>query len=857
MDTTPSYRPDGFWCCAQLTMAAAEFEATPLQEYTLDANNDDQPSSDIQSNETVSRSAMLAIESNLNVLECMGGACDRDDALALAARLSNIGKTGDVWEESASRAIGLMSKGGAKKDDLTKLAMEATNQMNNDALVRSEPLSSFHKMRLSMRAAGDFRQAAENRATVRRILPLLKQRGMPVHDETRERQLRHERNALIHSLIGGELSRERAWMIHPDSTALLAWNIMLVLCLVGLIVAVPLRCAFRRAQPLWIWAFYYCDCVFCLDVAVSLATGFFDGPVVCMAPKRAALNYVRRWFLWEIGTIIPFASIGDMLVAPSSNDSRGRPHNPTAWVTWQLLSLLKLTKLRRLHAQLIDPLEEKAIDAHIVSRVTVSLFKLTATYFVIVHLVGCGYWALSKLTEPRWSAHRDWTDDEWRSSGPAQRSFCPHYKVRSKLLSGQYAESFHWATYATYAGLSTSKGVGSMPLKRPQTNYETFCLMVGVMVLASIIGTFSALIDEFRGGNRERRDTLRELDQYFRARYVPEDTRITTRRYVLFLLDRKILTGSSAAKRILDQLPTDLRHHVRGAAKMGFLPSSTFFQPFADATKRHIAAKLVTFVYHPLQIVRAQGDECLGVSLIAYGSLMIFVRASPWPKALNFLEQFDTFGHETLLRPQDKPRNFYSAVTRDFAELFVLKARDVFDLYEFDHNFRRSYNAGATIARDELCQLMANIILRPFFKQRVRRWRRSASQSPVTAFGASLPIALARETHRTKAPRRPQAFRRSTFVLKFNNKRVNNRLAPFSALLGPATSVMPLETTCQTNYYRRSSLFRPTSADTGAANIPAGRLDFAPSGQCPETECSSSSAAETSSFGSQQRVPDA
>lgn len=827
-------------------------EATSLQEYTLDSSTDEQPPRDFQSTEAMLRSAMVAIESNIHVLECIG-TCDRDDALALASRLVNVGKSGDVWEESASRAVGLMARGGAKKDDLTKLAMEATKQMNgDDESVRNEPLSSFHKMRLSMRAAGDLRQAAENRATVRRILPLLMQRGMPVHDEARERQLRHERNALIHSLSGGELSRERIWMIHPDSMALLAWNMMLMVCLVGLIIAVPLRCAFRQAQQLWIWAYYCCDCVFCLDVAVSLATGFFDGPVVCMAPKRAALNYVQRWFLWEAGAVIPFSSIGDVLVAPASNDHRRRPHNPTAWVTWQLLSMLKLTKLRRLYTQLLDPLEEKAIDAHIVSRVTVSLFKLTATYFAIIHLVSCGYWALAKMTEPDWSAHRDWTDDDWRDSPPAQRSFCPHYRVRSASLSDQYAETFHWATYATYAGLSTSKGVGSMPLKSPQRSYETFCLMVGVMVLASIIGTFSALIDEFRGGNRERRDTLRELDQYFRARHVPEDTRITTRRYVLFLLDRKILTGSSAAKRILDQLPTDLRHHVRGAAKMGFLPFSAFFQPFADATQRQIAAKLVTFVYHPLQIVRAQGDECLGVSLVAYGSLMIFVRASPWPKALKFLEQFDTFGHETLLRPHDKPRNYYSAVTRDFAELFVLKARDVCELYDSDYNFKRSYHAGATIARDELCQLMANVILRPFFKQRVRRWRKSSSQSIVMAFGASLPIALARETRRVKAPRRPIVFKRSTFVLKFNNKRVNNRLAPFSALLGPPTHVVPLETTCQTNYYRRSSLFRPASPSKELTNIPVGRLDFAPSRQSADNDCCSTT--ETSSFRSQQRA---
>lgn len=632
----------------------------------------------------------------------------------------------------------------------------------------------------------------------------------------------NQRTMLINALLSEtDLSGWSNWVIHPDSWRLSAWHLTIVLLALYVIMLVPIGLAFETMPPLSVVV--ATEAAFVIDIGVVFSTGYVDGPVICMTPAKIARHYYyERGFWSDMVAAVPFG-VGSMLVRD------GLPKQLLL-----LLCLTKLLKVRRIYVVFVEPLIEKAIDASAISRAGLSLANLTLSYMLLIHWTACLYWLVAKKSESDWSAKRGWTPETWLESKAARRGFCPHYSMLTKRFDQQYAFACHWAAHATYSGLPASKGSQAVPLRQIQALFETYCLLLGILVLASMIGAFGAVIDEFRTGDRGRKDMLKELDRYFRTRNVPEDVRITTRRYILFLHDRRILTRASPATQILDQLPDGLRSHLDSASRVAIVKASRLLAACEDATCRQIAARMRTVVAHPLQVVCTQGRACPGISVVGVGSIMIYVRSAPWPKTLSFLERYDTFGADTIANNDNpKPLCFYSAVARDFAELLVLRGKDVLDLKRHNMDFNIVYSRGARKARDALCNRVARVVLRPFVRHTLLKRRRSSDEllnqdcshrefpivlrrasrivcaPPAQHVGGSLPVALHR--HHQQYNRTDVAPKRLSDPDGLNTRRVNSRLEPFGALVRD-NEALPIDDDDEPRPRKRGSIFSRTHA---------------------------------------------
>ena len=629
-----------------------------------------------------------------------------------------------------------------------------------------------------------------------------------------------ERNLLINSLaLSQEREGEAPWMIHPDLYALVAWHFLLVFWMICAILAVPVALGYHATPPMILVT--ASDIMFALDVAVGLTTGYHDGPLICMNSRKVVRRYMKTWFVGDVLAALPFGTLSYI------GKLKAVGYQPEKPILLQALSLVKLFKFPKIDIIFVQPFIERAIDKHLCSRIALSFVELGIYFALLIHWIGCFYWMLSRATEPEWSAkiHYDEVDDDvWRNTHAARRGFCPHFQLRSASFFTQYIASIHWASYATYAGLPMIRGIDYIPLKRSQSAYETVCLMLGMLVLASMISGFGAVIDELRGGDRDKQKMLKDLDKYFTVRNVPEEVRVTIRRYILFLHERRILTPSSSTKKILDQLPRDIRNHVYGSAKLPVLQAPGHLFALCDEHLCYIvAARMGTVVFHPLQIICTQGEQCLGVHLVAKGSILLFMRAKPTPKALRLLGKHETFGEDVfvdyassrhknlwdqqLLRRESTSSSnrseehntgtfadptfhlrdsFYSAVARDFSEVLLLRAVEIAELRYVAPKFCEIYDACAARARETLCNAVAEQILKPWLKRRIQI-RHLYRQTPHSCFIPS----------NRHIDADPSSFANEALVesaLSFKGRQldphkrlVNNRLAIYSKI-SPAAS---------------------------------------------------------------------
>ena len=176
-----------------------------------------------------------------------------------------------------------------------------------------------------------------------------------------------------------------------------------------------------------------------------------------------------------------------------------------------------------------------------------------------------------------------------------------------------------------------------------------------------------------------------------------------------------------------------------------------------------------TIVFHPLQIICSQGDDCVGVYLVAKGSILLFVRSKPTPRPLRLLGRHETFGEDVLInrytcttgvtttedekasvvikeeettttplvhvQPEEQQRRkedattpfdqrrrclFYSAVARDFSEVLILRLADLAELRFVSDEFRKVYDACASQARETLKYAVAEKLLRPWVQRRLK-----------------------------------------------------------------------------------------------------------------------------------------
>jgi signal-transduction protein with cAMP-binding, CBS, and nucleotidyltransferase domain len=140
-----------------------------------------------------------------------------------------------------------------------------------------------------------------------------------------------------------------------------------------------------------------------------------------------------------------------------------------------------------------------------------------------------------------------------------------------------------------------------------------------------------------------------------------------------------------------------------------------------------------TTVAHPMQMITHQGEPADGVRVIAHGRIVMFMRASPWPRVLRFGELGECFGDETVLTHLG-PTWRFSAIAHNHSEIFLLPTADLKSVMKRFPSLRCAAKAAAERAAERVMLRVAERVLAPFIRRflarrGIRKWTQPATSA--------------------------------------------------------------------------------------------------------------------------------
>lgn len=189
---------------------------------------------------------------------------------------------------------------------------------------------------------------------------------------------------------------------HPDLALRMAWDSFLIVWVLYSVFIVPIEIVFQPPESKAIKSLGFAiDAFFLSDVILNFRTGFFDNRgALVRQPKRVAARqgacttcpthlrrlhprtsalcrYATRWFLPDLASSLPF---DEMLLAAGAGSSQT--------VVTSLLKLPRMLRITRITRYL-----ERFKNAN-----AAKLFQLILFMFLFTHLMGCGLYAIGRLS---------------------------------------------------------------------------------------------------------------------------------------------------------------------------------------------------------------------------------------------------------------------------------------------------------------------------------------------------------------------------------------------------------------------------------------------------------------------------
>ncbi|KAJ8601878.1 hypothetical protein CTAYLR_002702 [Chrysophaeum taylorii] len=347
----------------------------------------------------------------------------------------------------------------------------------------------------------------------------------------------------------GDLVAESPYrfMISPRSRARVAWDLLLSLLLIYLVVVDPIAIGFwddAQSSP-GFDAFNLCiDVAFCVDLVSNFRTGYYDDDnVEVMNPELCARNYVKTWFPVDVASSVPALLAHILKLAASSGaDSVSKLQLAKALKLVRLsrpFRLARVSKLARLSPPVANYVEDLIAE---VSPFWMTFAGIIAAALVYSHLLAC----VMGFSGNRWYQTFACTSQErWGSvkcSNPSDFSWQHAYGV------------------AFYAAFMTTLGMTELLPRSPgQRTLAMVVAAAGTAVTSFIIATFTSMVSAADAKGAILKDRMDQLSSWMRHyRFEP-----TLRRRVRAFFRRFYAIHTAIDERIiLENLDPELQHEV-------------------------------------------------------------------------------------------------------------------------------------------------------------------------------------------------------------------------------------------------------------------------------------------------------
>jgi hypothetical protein len=310
---------------------------------------------------------------------------------------------------------------------------------------------------------------------------------------------------------------ESKYLIHPDNSIKLIYDLFGFLLIVYQSFTVPFNISFNYANPTLKNFDYFSDVYFLIDVLLNFNTGYYDQGMLVMNRKVIFYNYIKGWLIFDIISSFPYAFLFDNLEISLEVLSTAKNAPKLLKIMRivkfiKILRLLKMVKLRSVFYKIEEILSSDRVEG------VYTYIKTIAIFYVIWHFMACIWFSI--------------VSTEFMAEGDSIMSY-------EDLIHQEISQQYAFMLYFIFTTFFTV-GYGDI---HPKTTNEKLFAMFAMLLFYSL---FCFMVSKIRNivqrsieQEEDLKIKLKNIKNYFRDKKLPTELTNKVSKYLEFMYTEK------------------------------------------------------------------------------------------------------------------------------------------------------------------------------------------------------------------------------------------------------------------------------------------------------------------------------
>ncbi|CAD8209035.1 unnamed protein product [Paramecium pentaurelia] len=401
----------------------------------------------------------------------------------------------------------------------------------------------------------------------------------------------------------------RKWLLKPDDTIIIIWNIYLILIVTINVFYVSLRISFPEIVdfPLKSKEFFFEQLPvysFLLEIILKFNTCIYNKGILITNRAKIVKFYCIEGFLIDLFLVVPFF-IGQQF------DFR----------YFDFVIILKVFQLSSLFSSLFNRLELSNRQTALFD-----LFKMISFMILVAHFSACIWHIIGQWGE--WGNHEGKT---WLKVA----------NLQNESWLDRYVVSFYWSIVTM-----TTIGYGDItPVNLTERIFVIFMTMISSATFAYTVNNIGGIFQDFSKQSVHLKNNMNQLNRYLKSQNVSDDLQIKFRRYFEYLWSKP----SQKVIQFSDLIPKSLKDQMIVDVNAKILNQLSFFKNFSQPLQNKLCMYLEERQIQSDDYLFKRNNKSSYLFILVTGEIKLVLTLNDQPRLLqkisnpSFIGQLDFF----------------------------------------------------------------------------------------------------------------------------------------------------------------------------------------------------------------------
>ncbi|CAD8126253.1 unnamed protein product [Paramecium sonneborni] len=401
----------------------------------------------------------------------------------------------------------------------------------------------------------------------------------------------------------------RTWLLKPDDTIIIIWNIYLIVIVTINVFYVSLRISFPELVdfPLASKEFFFEQLPvysFLLEIVLKFNTCIYNKGILITSRRKIVKYYCIEGFLIDLFLVVPFF-IGQQF------DFR----------YFDFVIILKVFQLSSLFSSLFNRLELSTKQTAIFD-----LFKMISFMILVAHFSACIWHIIGQ-----WGEWGNYEGKTWLKIA----------NLQNESWLDRYVVSFYWSIVTM-----TTIGYGDItPVNLTERIFVIFMTMISSATFAYTVNNIGGIFQDFSKQSVQLKNNMNQLNRYLKSQNVSDDLQIKFRRYFEYLWSKP----SQKVIQFSDMIPKSLKDQMIVDVNTKILNQLSFFKNFSQPLLNKLCMQLEEKQIQSDEYLFRRNKQSSQLYVLVTGEIKLVITLKDQPRVLqkinnpSFIGQLDFF----------------------------------------------------------------------------------------------------------------------------------------------------------------------------------------------------------------------